>query len=452
MKHVTIVDDDRRTRRVLQILIERLGLESRAFEDAEQALDSLRSESAALVLTDLKMPRVDGIEFMRELRNLDEGVPVIMLTAHGSIETAVEAMKLGAVDYLSKPFDIDVLESLIRRSLELSRHRRENRYFREVADRSSGIEEIKGDSPAMQRVYDLIRKVAPTRSTVLITGETGTGKDLVARAIHKLSPRRDELFVPLNCSAIPSELLESELFGHVRGAFSGALSNREGKFQTADGGTLFLDEIGDMEYGLQAKLLRVLQEGVVQPVGSDRQISVDVRIVSSTNRDLADAIRAGTFREDLFYRLNVFEIDVPALADRREDIPALAAAFLAQFGAELGKRSLRLSEAAAAELEATPWRGNVRELRNVMERAAVLAERDEIEVEFIRSLAPAAGARESEPAAEAPPVDLETAVAETERRTILRALAATNDNKSEAAALLRIGERTLFTKLKKYGI
>jgi two-component system response regulator AtoC len=346
MKRVIIVDDDRATRRVLQILIERLQLESQAFEDAEQALAALRTESAALVLTDLKMPRVDGIEFMRELRRLDESVPVIMLTAHGSIETAVAAMKLGAVDYLSKPFDVEVLEGLVRRSLELSRHRRENRYFREVAEQTPGIEEILGGSPAMQRVYELIRKVAPTRSTVLVTGETGTGKELVARAIHKLSPRREDLFVPLNCSAIPTELLESEFFGHVRGAFSGAMANREGKFQTADGGTLFLDEIGDMEYGLQAKLLRVLQEGVVQPVGSDRQVSVDVRIVASTNRDLIAAIQAGAFREDLFYRLNVFEIEVPLLAERREDIPALAAAFLAQFGTELGKGALRLDRAA----------------------------------------------------------------------------------------------------------
>jgi two-component system response regulator AtoC len=452
VKRVIIVDDDRATRRVLQILIERLGLESRAFEDAERALASLSREAAALVLTDLKMPRVDGIAFMRELRRLDESVPVIMLTAHGSIETAVAAMKLGAVDYLSKPFDVDVLEGLIRRCLELSRHRRENRYFREVAEQTSGIDEIVGSSPAMQRVYELIRKVAPTRSTVLVTGETGTGKELVARAIHKLSPRSNDLFVPLNCSAIPSELLESELFGHVRGAFSGALASREGRFQTADGGTLFLDEIGDMEYGLQAKLLRVLQEGVVQPLGSDRQVSIDVRIVASTNRDLAAAIQAGGFREDLFYRLNVFEVEVPPLEERREDIPALAAAFLAQFGAELGKGSLCLARAAEEELQACTWRGNVRELRNLMERAAVLAESTELEVDLIRFLAPTARAGGEPSEAEAPPIDLEAAVAEAERKTILRALAATDDNKAAAATLLGIGERTLWTKLKKYGI
>jgi len=451
MRRVVIVDDDRRTRRVLQILIERLGLESRAFEDAEQALTFLRTESAALVMTDLKMPRVDGIAFMRELRELDDGVPIIMMTAHGSIETAVAAMKLGAVDYLRKPFDVEVLEGLIRRSLELSRHQRENRYLREMAAQSSGFGEILGSSPAIQRVFDLIRKVAPTRSTVLITGETGTGKELVARAIHQLSPRSEQLFVPLNCSAIPSELLESELFGHVRGAFSGATENRDGKFQNADGGTLFLDEIGDMQFGLQAKLLRVLQEEIIQPVGSNRQIPVDVRIVSSTNRDLSGAIEAGRFREDLFYRLNVFRIEVPSLAERREDIPLLATAFLARFGAELGKGELRLGEAAAELLQACSWRGNVRELRNVMERAAVLAEQPQIGVDLIRSLTPATSAPD-DVAADDEAVDLETAVSEAERKAILRALAATDDKKAEAAARLGIGERTLWTKLKKYGL
>jgi len=452
MKRVIIVDDDRRTRRVLQILVERIGLDSQAFEDAEQALAFLRGESVALVLTDLKMPRVDGIEFMRELRKLDEAVPVIMLTAHGSVESAVEAMKLGAVDYLSKPFDIDVLEGLVLRSLELSRHRRVNRYLREVVEKAPGMAEIVGSSVPMQRVFALIRKLAPTRSTVLITGDTGTGKELVARAIHKLSPRKDELFVPLNCSAIPSELLESELFGHVRGAFSGAHSDREGRFQTADGGTLFLDEIGDMETGLQAKLLRVLQEGSVQPVGSDRQIPVDVRILSSTNRNLTAAIEAGSFREDLFYRLNVFQIEVPPLSERCEDIPAIASAMLADFGAELGKGELHLSSAAAEVLRNSRWRGNVRELRNVMERAVVLADGPEIDAAFIGSLLPAAGSERSAGETGEQSLLLERAVAETERRTILRALARTNDSKVEAAALLGIGERTLWSKLKKYGI
>jgi two-component system response regulator AtoC len=446
VKRVLVVDDDHRTRRVLQIMLERLGLESKAFESAEDALEHLRSETVALVLTDLKMPRMDGIAFMRELRALDEDVPVIVLTAYGTVETAVEAMKLGALDYLAKPFDVEALELLINRSLEMSRYRMENRYLREQIDRPPAFEDIVGDSAPMRSVFELIRRVAPTRSAVLITGETGTGKELVARAIHKLSPRKEELFVPLNCTAIPSELLESELFGHVRGAFSGAQSGRVGRFQTADGGTLFLDEIGDMESRLQAKLLRVLQEGVVDPVGSNRRIPVDVRILSSTNRDLEAEMREGRFREDLFFRLNVFRVEVPPLRDHREDIPALASAFLGEFGVELGKGALGISERAAAALQGYQWRGNVRELRNVMERAAVLAEGDEIGEALVRTLVPI----EAEEAKG--DFDLAAAVAEVERTAILRALAAANDSKEAAASLLGIGERTLWSKLKKHGI
>jgi two-component system response regulator AtoC len=355
-------------------------------------------------------------------------------------------MKLGAVDYLAKPFDVEALEVLINRSLAMSRCRMENRYLREQVDRSPAFEDIVGDSAPMRAVFELIRRVAPTRSAVLITGETGTGKELVARAIHKLSPRKGELFVPLNCAAIPSELLESELFGHVRGAFSGAQSGRVGKFQAADGGTLFLDEIGDMESRLQAKLLRVLQEGVVDPVGSNRRIPVDVRILSSTNRDLEAEMREGRFREDLFYRLNVFQIQLPPLRDRREDVPALASTFLGEFGRGLGKGALGLSRHAAAALQGYNWRGNVRELRNVMERAAVLAEGDEIGEGLLQTLLPA-GTEEVKG-----DLDLAAAVADVERKTILRALAVTNDSKPEAASLLGIGERTLWSKLKKHGI
>jgi two-component system response regulator AtoC len=281
---------------------------------------------------------------------------------------------------------------------------------------------------------------------VLITGETGTGKELVARAIHRLSPRREQLFVPLNCAAIPAELLESELFGHVRGAFSGAGSDREGRFAAASGGTLFLDEIGDMDSRLQPKLLRALAEGVIEPVGSDRRLRVDVRIVSSTNRELGAAIREGRFREDLFYRLNVFRIEVPPLRERRQDVPALAAAFLREFGSDLGKGSLRLGEAAAAALQRYAWPGNVRELRNLMERAAVLAGSGEVDAGLVATLLPGV------PEQGGGGFDLAAAVAETERRTILRALAATSDDKAEAARLLGIGERTLWSKLKKHGL
>jgi two-component system response regulator AtoC len=446
VKRVLIVDDDRRTRRVLQILVERLGLESHAFESAEEALAALQRESAALILTDLKMPGTDGIEFMRRLRALDARVPVVMLTAYGTVEAAVEAMKLGAVDFIAKPFDVDALELLIRRSLEMSRHQVENRYLREQADRAPQFEDIVGASAPMRAVFDLIRKVAPTRSAVLITGETGTGKELVARAIHRLSPRSQQLFVPLNCAAIPGELLESELFGHVRGSFTGADAEREGKFRAADGGTLFLDEIGDMDPRLQAKLLRALQEGVIEPVGSNRRIRVDVRVVSSTNRDLEAAMRDGRFREDLFYRLDVFPLELPPLRERREDVPALATAFLREFGADLGKGALALSTDAAAALQRYAWPGNVRELRNLMERAAVLAPDAEVDESLIGTLIPAASDAPSESH------DLGAAVDEIERKMILRALAVAGDNKAEAAALLGIGERTLWTKLKKHGL
>ncbi len=446
MRRVIIVDDDRRTRRILQILVERLGFESRAFESAAEALVAVEGESPGLILTDLKMPGVDGIEFMRRLRRIDEQVPVIVLTAYGTVESAVEAMKLGAVDFVAKPFDVEAVELLIQRSLEHSRRRVENRYLREQVDHAPAFEDIVGDSPPMRAVFDLIRKVAPTRSAVLVTGETGTGKELVARAIHRLSPREEQLFVPLNCAAIPPDLLESELFGHVRGAFTGAQAEREGRFRAADGGTLFLDEIGDMDQRLQAKLLRALQDGVIEPVGSNRRIPVDVRIVSSTHRDLERAIRDGGFREDLFYRLNVLRIALPPLRERRQDIARLARVFLAEFGRDFGKGPLALDDGSAAVLQRYAWPGNVRELRNVMERAAVLAGDGGVDADLLGGLVPREeGGVDDE-------LDLAGAVATAERRVILRALAAAGDNKVEAARLLGIGERTLWTKLKKHGI
>ena len=449
MTHVMVIDDDARTRRVLQILLERMGFEASTFESAAVALERLRKESASLVLTDLKMPGMDGLAFMRALRELERDLPVIVLTAYGSVETAVEAMKLGAVDFVPKPFDIDAIEILVRQALEDARHRTESRYLREHAGSSPGPGGIIGQSPAMQNVFQLVRKVAPTRSAVLITGETGTGKELVARAIHAQSPRRDELFVPLNCSAIPADLLESELFGHVKGAFSGAHQDRVGRFKAADGGTLFLDEIGDMDLRLQAKLLRVLQDGVVEPVGSSRGIKVDVRIVSSTNRPLEAAIEQSGFRSDLFYRLNVFRIELPALRDRSEDIPALARGFLAEFARDLGRGELELSAAAERVLRSYPWPGNVRELRNIMERSAVLTDVREVGEELVTAQL---GRTDGESELPADDLLLARAVAEAERRAIRDALALADDNKIRAASLLGIGERTLWTKIKKYGL
>ncbi|MFI5364198.1 MAG: sigma-54-dependent transcriptional regulator [Candidatus Binatia bacterium] len=451
MTKVLIVDDERKMRRVLQILLEQMGLESVAAESGEAALERLRAEKVDLVLTDLKMPGMNGVELLGHIRTLDADVPVIVLTAHGTVQTAVEAMKHGAFDYVLKPFDVEAIELVIRKALEMRQYRTENRFLREQVAAAPAFENLIGVSPAMQVIYDLIRQVAPTRSAVLITGETGTGKELVARAIHNLSTRRDKLFVPINCAAIPADLLESELFGHTRGAFTGAQMDRTGKFEVANDGTLFLDEIGDMAYPLQAKLLRVLQEGVIERIGSNKRIAVDVRVVSSTNRDLSAAMREGRFRQDLYYRLNVFHMHLPPLRERREDVRALAAFFLDRFGTELGKGPLTLAADAAQLLEEYAWPGNVRELQNLMERAAVLCGGAQIDASFVRLLLP-----QLRPADTAQPVEetleLEPAIEEVERKLILRALGAAGNNKAQAARLLGISERTLWYKLKRYGL
>jgi two-component system response regulator AtoC len=455
MARVLIVDDERKMRRVLQILLEQLGVESVPAADGEEALERFSAEKIDLVLTDLKMPGMSGVELLSRIRTLDPDVPVIVLTAHGTVQTAVEAMKQGAFDYILKPFDVQAIELIIRNALEMRQYRTENRFLKAQVPATSVFENLVGGSAAMQAIYDLIRQVAPGKTAVLITGETGTGKELVARAIHSLSPRRDKLFVPLNCAAIPQELLESELFGHVRGAFTGAQAERTGKFELADGGTLFLDEIGDMAYPLQAKLLRVLQEGVIERIGSNKPIKIDVRVVSSTNRDLAAAIRESQFREDLYYRLNVFHVHLPPLRERREDIHHLAEFFLTELGREMGKGGLTLTADAPAVLERYEWPGNVRELRNLMERAAVLCTAPQVDGNMIRLLLPPAP---TEPAAEDAPeatsnnLQLEPAVEEVERKLILRALGVASDNKAEAARLLGVSERTLWYKLKRYAL
>jgi len=450
VKRILVVDDERRGRRVLQIMIEELGLASLAAESGEEALEHMRNERIDLILTDLKMPGMSGIELLTRVRALDGELPVIILTAYGTVQTAVDAMKKGAFDYLLRPFDASALEAVIRRALAFRRIEIENQFLRERLEDEIGNPGLLGTSAAMTEVRDLIAKVAPTRSSVLITGETGTGKELAAQAIHRSSPRRAEILVALNCAAIPAQLLESELFGHVRGAFTGADTNRTGKFEIADGSTLFLDEIGDMPYELQAKLLRVLEEGVFEPVGSNRRVEVDVRVVSSTNRDLAADIEGERFIEDLFYRLNVFQIQMPPLRQRRGDVLPLAQYFLERYSSEIGKSAPRIGDEAGQMLERYPWPGNVRELRNVMERSAVLCEEPTLGPRFVRALLPSDAS--SDAVEEEPDVGLDRAVENLERRLILHALGATGDNKAKAARLLDIGERTLWYKLKKYGM
>jgi len=373
------------------------------------------------------------------------------------VQNAVEAMRLGAFDYVLKPFELEAVSATIRKALELDRFRAENRYLRERLGGDDAGAGIVAESLAMRRVLDQVRQVAETPTTVLITGETGVGKEVMAQAIHRLSPRRDRLLVALNCAAIPGELLESELFGHARGAFTGAHAAREGKFELAHGGTLFLDEIGDMPAPLQAKLLRVLEDSVVERVGSNRRTRVDVRVVSSTNRDLAAAVRAGTFREDLYYRLNVFHLPVPPLRERPEDVRPLAARLLARFGREFGKGALRLSEEALRRLDSYPWPGNVRELQNVMERVAVLATRGTgvVEEDLVAELLPAVHALptgDDRPGTPEDDLTLQAAVEAAERSAVARALARAGDAKAEAARLLGVSERTLFYKIKKYDL
>jgi len=449
MKRVLVVDDEAKMRRALQILLGKLGLQAVAAEDGEAALAALASEQIDLVLTDVRLPGMSGIDLLERLRENDASIPVVVLTAYGTIQDAVRAMRLGAFDYLLKPFELDALEAIVRKALELRQVRAENRYLRERLHGAVGERQMLAVSPAMRQVLARVAQVAATPTTVLITGETGVGKEVVARAVHETSPRRERLLVALNCAAIPGELLESELFGHVRGAFTGAQSAREGKFELADGGTLFLDEIGDMPAPLQAKLLRVLEDSVVERVGSNKRIQVDVRVISSTNRDLAAAVRDGTFRQDLYYRLNVFHLRIPPLRERVEDVRPLAESFLARFGREFGKGTLWLSDDAVARLERHPWPGNVRELQNVMERAAVLAAPSStIEERLVAELLPP---EQSDPAL-ADGLRLAPAIEVTERALVTQALEQCGGNKAEAARVLGVSERTLWYKLKKYGL
>ena len=386
MKRILIVDDDRRMRRTLQIMMESTGFESVAAENASDALGQLQASRFDLVLTDLKMPGISGIELLDEIKAVDPRLPVILMTAYGTIDTAIEAMRRGASDYVLKPFDNAGLELVIGRAPDLERFRSENRFLRQQVEGSWPEDDLFLALPSMQNVRSFIDKVAPSTSPVLITGETGTGKELAARSIHKRSSRTDGLFVPLNCAALPGKLLETELFGHVRGAFTGAEQDRQGKFEIADGGTLFLDEIGDMPLSLQAKLLRVLEEGVIEPVGSNKRVSVTVRVISATNQNLEEAMSKKQFRSDLYYRLNTFELHLLPLRERTEDVKVLAPQFLERFAKDIGKTPVSLSDEALALLCRYRWPGNVRELQNPMERAAVLSVGTVISARFFQSM------------------------------------------------------------------
>ena len=445
IKRILAVDDEPSMRRLLEISLKQAGYQPVLANHGGEALDLLRQGGIDLVVSDLHMPGVGGIKLLEAMQQEGIETPVIIVTAHGEISTAVQAMKLGASDYILRPFDLETLEVAINRALSVTRLKMENRYLR---DEAAGDSDLVGQSQPMQALQKTIAQVAPEKVTVFVVGETGTGKELVARAVHKGSPRRDNLFVAVNCAAIPAEMMESELFGHERGAFTGAVKARVGKFELADGGTLFLDEITEMPIGLQAKLLRALQEGVIERLGGNRPISVDIRVVAATNRDPMQAVHEGRLREDLYYRLNVFRIELPPLRERDHDIDLLARHFL-------GVRNQQLSTEALAILRSYDWPGNVRELENVLQRAAIVSGEALIEPHHlpadILSRVPADTPPDS-PAADPDKLSMPLAIEALEIRMIRAALERCKGNKSQAARLLEISERSLWYKLSRYRI
>ncbi|WP_420101767.1 sigma-54-dependent transcriptional regulator [Bosea sp. (in: a-proteobacteria)] len=450
MSHsILVVDDETRLADVLAAAIEDLGYRTVAVDSARAALMELEQARFDLVLTDLRLPVMDGRALLKEVRKRWPDVPVVVITAFAAVRDAVELVKEGAFDYIAKPFEMEDVAATIRRALRLADVVRENDRLRGELEGRYSFDTLIGNSAAFRRVIEQVTEVCETRATVMLNGESGTGKELVARAIHFNSPRRAKPFVAVNCAAIPEGLLESELFGHVKGAFTGALANRTGRFAAADGGTLFLDEIGDMPMGLQAKLLRVIQERSFEPVGASRSQSVDVRLVTATHKDMRQAIAEGRFREDLYYRLNVFPILLPALRERREDVPLLAGHFIVELAEAMGKRVTGFTPAALSAMATYDWPGNIRELRNCIERAVIVARADVIDERDLPQDLFEPGRRE---APSGLPRDLDAELERLERGFIVEALRRTDGVQVQAARLLGIAERSLWHRIKKLGI
>jgi two-component system nitrogen regulation response regulator GlnG len=452
---ILVVDDEPEIRSLLAAVLQNKGFEVVTAENGAAALQQVQRERPAVILLDLSMPRMSGMDALPEIKRLDEDVPVIICTAHADLPTAVQAMKLGAYDYLTKPFDVELLALTLERAVERQQLRARIEELKRQGQGGSLAERM-GGSPAIAQVIRQVSQVAESNFTVLVQGETGTGKELVARAIHQQSPRRQGPFVAVDCGAIPETLVESELFGHERGAFTGAQTRREGHFQLAKGGTLFLDEIGNVPLATQAKLLRALEQREVHPLGSPRAVAVDARIIAATNTELDEAVKAGRFRADLYYRLSEFTITLPPLRSRREDITHLAQRFLDEVSMELRRPVRGISDEAMQALLRHDWPGNVRELKNVIRKAALLAT-DVVTAEHIPVLSaslPASSRTAVEPAG----ADLslreaaELATVQAERAVIRHALEATKGNKSQAARLLRTDYTTLHAKMKRYGI
>jgi two-component system nitrogen regulation response regulator NtrX len=449
MSHrILIVDDETGIRQALKQVLEYEDLVVRVAASGGEAITIYPEFRPHMVFLDVKMAGLDGLETLTRLRDLDPKAQVVMISGHGTIATAVEATQRGAFDFLEKPLDTDRLLVTVRNALAHAELVDENIRLKEATESRFAMV---GDSSALQQVRELIAKVGPTSARVLITGENGTGKELVARALHEASPRRDRPFIEVNCAAIPSELIESELFGHMKGSFTGAFADRAGKFEQADGGTLFLDEVGDMSLSAQAKLLRVLQEGVVTRIGGSKSIQVDVRVLAATNKDLESEIADGRFREDLLYRLNVVPIEVPPLRERKEDIPALVTHFAEQLAASAGVPGRKFADDAVRRLQARSWPGNIRELRNAVERALILASGKMVTAAEIDHLLPSGGSPSAAADASGSHT-FETFKQEAEKTFLVQQLREHDWNVSETARALKMPRSNLYKKIERYGL
>ncbi|MBS1858904.1 MAG: sigma-54-dependent Fis family transcriptional regulator [Acidobacteria bacterium] len=446
-KRILVVEDEEKLRRVIELQLAGAGFDVDKAATAEEGLRVV--DRADMVLTDLRLPNMDGLEFLNLIRRQNAVVPVVMMTAFGSVETAVEAMKAGATDFLLKPFSLDHLMQVVHKALEMRALRDENRQLKAELGRRYEFDNIIGRSPAMQEIFAAIERVAPSRATVLLTGESGVGKDLIARAIHFHSPRKDRPLVKINCTAIPENLMESELFGYEKGAFTGAQSAKPGKFEQADTGTVFLDEIGDVPAAIQVKLLRVLQEREFERLGSNNTRHIDVRLVAATNQDLRAALEQGTFREDLYYRLNVVPLNIPPLRERKQDIPFLANHFIHKLAPDTGSRVEAITDPAMEKLISYHWPGNVRELENVIERSLVMASGTQLDAGDIKlESAPRPRAQSDAPAFLPPGMTLD----EYEQELIREALRRADGNKSHAARLLGLTRNALRYRLTQMGL
>jgi two-component system response regulator AtoC len=451
-RKILVVDDEENFRHILSVILKKERYEVETASNGEEALQRISNSTFDQVLCDIRMPGMDGLDFLKEVRKTEADANVIMMSAYGTLDTAVEAMKLGAYDYISKPFKPDEIILTLKKAEERERLRKENELLRKEVKREYSFDNIVSKNEKMQGIFDMIQKVAPYKSTILITGESGTGKEVVARALHYHSDRSQSPFMPVNCGAIPENLLESELFGHSKGAFTDAIRTKKGLFEEADGGTLFLDEIGELPPQLQVKLLRVLQDGEIRRVGEAKAIQIDVRIVAATVKDLVKEVNEGRFRDDLFYRLNVVPVHIPPLRDRREDIPLLVTHFMKKHSQSLGKNIAGINPKALEVLINYKWYGNVRELENTIERAIVLADGENIELENLPHDIQNFQERVEVTTLSEEEYSIKRASKALETTLIRRALKKTKGNHTHAARLLEISHRALLYKIKEYGI